>query len=363
MTTPRTAYKVDCEHPGSEVAAETAAAMAAASVAFRPYDSKYSDLLLLHARQLFSFADTYRGRYDDSVHSVRKYYPSSSGYSDELLWAAAWLFEATDDKLYLNYVAQNAVLLGGTGWAVTEFSWDNKYAGLQVLLTKADYILGKNPKSMSYLVGYGWNYPTHVHHRGASVPSIFELPSAVGCIDGFDDWYVNKDGNPNVIEGALVGGPDVKDEFYDDRCKYEQTEPSMVGNAPLVGLFAALDGLEGDKGSEHKSAGPNPKPKVDSCFAEAAVEFVHTITNTWKYQGEDYYRHQVAVKNTCGERITYLKLKIENLAGLLWGLSQTQEKNMYELPPWLKVLEPGAGFVFVYIQGGPQAAVSVVAYH
>lgn len=31
--------------------------------------------------QLFSFADTYRGRYDDSVHSVRKYYPSSTGYS------------------------------------------------------------------------------------------------------------------------------------------------------------------------------------------------------------------------------------------------------------------------------------------
>ena len=52
MTTPRTAYKVDCEHPGSEVAAETAAAMAAASIVFRPYDSKYSDLLLLHARQV-----------------------------------------------------------------------------------------------------------------------------------------------------------------------------------------------------------------------------------------------------------------------------------------------------------------------
>lgn len=55
---------------------------------------------------------------------------------DELLWAAAWLFEATNDKYYLNYVAKNAVFLGGTGWAVTEFSWDNKYAGLQLLLTK-----------------------------------------------------------------------------------------------------------------------------------------------------------------------------------------------------------------------------------
>lgn len=59
---------------------------------------------------------------------------------DELLWAAAWLFEATNDKYYLNYVAKNAAFLGGTGWAVTEFSWDNKYAGLQLLLTKV-YIM------------------------------------------------------------------------------------------------------------------------------------------------------------------------------------------------------------------------------
>jgi len=52
MTTPRTAYKVDAEHPGSEIAAETAAAMAAASIAFRPYNSTYSNLLLLHAKQV-----------------------------------------------------------------------------------------------------------------------------------------------------------------------------------------------------------------------------------------------------------------------------------------------------------------------
>ena len=31
---------------------------------------------------------------------------------------------------------QNAHGLGGTGWAMTEFSWDVKYAGLQVLATK-----------------------------------------------------------------------------------------------------------------------------------------------------------------------------------------------------------------------------------
>lgn len=55
---------------------------------------------------------------------------------DELLWAAAWLFRATGEEYYLKYVVDNAVSMGGTGWAVREFSWDNKYAGVQVLLSK-----------------------------------------------------------------------------------------------------------------------------------------------------------------------------------------------------------------------------------
>ncbi|XP_077219614.1 endoglucanase 13-like [Tasmannia lanceolata] len=344
MTTPRTAYKIDPNQPGSDLAGETAAAMAAASVAFHPYNSTYSQLLLLHAKQLFSFADTFRGPYDDSITVARKYYPSSTGYSDELLWAATWLFRATGDEYYLKYVTDNGVSMGGTGWAVREFSWDNKYAGLQVLLTKvlleggggtytstlkqyqakaefflcaclqknngynvemtpggllyvdewnnmqyvssssfllavysgylsaansqlncpeaqiqplellkfaqsqADYILGKNPKSKSYLVGYGSNFPVQVHHRGASIESKSILPAPVGCLEGFENWYNLQKSNPNVIIGALVGGPDQNDEFSDERSNYEQTEPSVAGNAPLVGLFAKLKSTFGNSG-------------------------------------------------------------------------------------------------------------------
>ncbi|KAG6481415.1 hypothetical protein ZIOFF_058016 [Zingiber officinale] len=409
MDTPRTAYKIDCDHPGSEVAAETAAALAAATVAFKPYDSEYSDLLILHARQ------------------------------DELLWAAAWLFEATNDKYYLNYVAKNAAFLGGTGWAVTEFSWDNKYAGLQLLLTKqykakaeyflcaclqknnggdnvdmtpggllyfqewqnlqyvssaaflmvvyshhltmenailtcpggqvtpgfilkfaqsqADYILGENPKSMSYLVGYGDNYPTHVHHRGASIPSIHTLPEKVGCIDGFDNWYANKKSNPNIIEGALVGGPNSNDEFYDERDMYEQNEASVGGNAPLLGLFAVLDSLATSPDTVKNKTKSHPKPN-----GEPPVKFIHAITNTWTYQGKQYYRHVVTVKNTGAMAISYLELKIEGLTGPLWGLSATHEQKIYELPSWLKQVEAGSKFEFVYIQGGQQAKVSLVRY-
>lgn len=55
---------------------------------------------------------------------------------DELLWAATWLYRATNEEYYLKYVVDNAVYMGGTGWAVKEFSWDNKYAGVQILLSK-----------------------------------------------------------------------------------------------------------------------------------------------------------------------------------------------------------------------------------
>ncbi|KAF3525915.1 hypothetical protein F2Q69_00046479 [Brassica cretica] len=45
MTTSRTAYKLDQYHPGSDLAGETAAAFAAASLAFKPYNSSYSTIL------------------------------------------------------------------------------------------------------------------------------------------------------------------------------------------------------------------------------------------------------------------------------------------------------------------------------
>lgn len=55
---------------------------------------------------------------------------------DELLWAAAWLYHATHNQYYLEYLGKNGDSLGGTGWAMTEFSWDVKYAGVQTLVSK-----------------------------------------------------------------------------------------------------------------------------------------------------------------------------------------------------------------------------------
>lgn len=54
MTTPRTSYKIDQQHPGSDLAGETAAAFAAAAIAFKESNPSYSSQLLVHAKQVLN---------------------------------------------------------------------------------------------------------------------------------------------------------------------------------------------------------------------------------------------------------------------------------------------------------------------
>jgi endoglucanase len=65
MDTDRTVYNVSAGRPGSDIAGETAAALAAASMVFRDDDPEYAETLLTSARKAFEFADTYKGAYSD----------------------------------------------------------------------------------------------------------------------------------------------------------------------------------------------------------------------------------------------------------------------------------------------------------
>ncbi|XP_073109907.1 endoglucanase 17 isoform X1 [Elaeis guineensis] len=136
MDTPRTVYKVDRDHPGSDVAGETAAALAAASIVFRDHDPAYSRRLLDRAVSVFEFADTYRGAYSSSLHdAVCPFYCDFNGYEDELLWGAAWLHKASRKREYREYIKRNEVVLRA-GDTIDEFGWDNKHAGINVLISK-----------------------------------------------------------------------------------------------------------------------------------------------------------------------------------------------------------------------------------
>lgn len=55
---------------------------------------------------------------------------SSSGYGDELAWAAIWLYRATMNVTYLNDAKAFSSQYGLT--SPGDFSWDNKAAGVQV---------------------------------------------------------------------------------------------------------------------------------------------------------------------------------------------------------------------------------------
>lgn len=102
-----------------------------------------------------------------------------------------------------------------------------------------DYLLGDNPLKMSYMVGYGPRYPQRVHHRGASLPCVASHPEKIQCNAGFS-FMNSQSPNPNILVGAVVGGPDEHDQFPDVRTDYFQSEPATYINAPLVGSLAYL---------------------------------------------------------------------------------------------------------------------------
>ncbi|KAI4349686.1 hypothetical protein L6164_010246 [Bauhinia variegata] len=120
----RNVYKIDKNTPGSEVAAETAAALAAASLVFRRSDPTYAKTLVRRATRVFQFADKHRGSYSNGLKPiVCPFYCSYSGYQDELLWGAAWLHKATKNPVCLNYIRVNGNTLGAAEFD-NIFGWD-----------------------------------------------------------------------------------------------------------------------------------------------------------------------------------------------------------------------------------------------
>ncbi|MBW1295583.1 glycoside hydrolase family 9 protein [Aquimarina litoralis] len=128
----RESFKLDTSHPGTEVVCETAAALASASIIFKDSDPTYSATLLQHAKDLYEFGETYKGKYTEEggIPAVGTY--SSGGYEDELTWGALWLYKATGDNTYL----QKAEATYGEPDYLWSLVWDDKRYGNMVLLAE-----------------------------------------------------------------------------------------------------------------------------------------------------------------------------------------------------------------------------------
>ncbi len=138
----RPAMAVTASKPGSDVAGGSAAAMASASILFRRSgDIAYADKLLNSAIALYQFADTYRGKYSDSIPVVQGFYNSYSGYYDELANGAVWLAQAVkaqggDGSAYLNKALNlYNTNIGGLnkGWTG---NWDDSSYATAILLAQ-----------------------------------------------------------------------------------------------------------------------------------------------------------------------------------------------------------------------------------
>ena len=136
----RPAMAVTADKPGSDVAAASAAAMAAASVLFQDNgDRAYSKKLYQNAKSLFTFAKRYRGKYSDSIKSAQPFYNSWSGFQDELAYGAAWLARAAESQGKNGDSFRNQAIrtynrkVGGlnNGWT---HNWDDASYATAVLL-------------------------------------------------------------------------------------------------------------------------------------------------------------------------------------------------------------------------------------
>lgn len=134
----RPAFYINAQAPGSEIAGEAAAALSAASLSGASPTSDY----LTTAKQLYTFATgPAKGSYMNTsslgiqIHAAL--YPST-GYIDELAWAAAWLYKATNTSQYLTdaqtYYGQ-CCSAGNTGYT---YEVGLKAPALHVLMSQID---------------------------------------------------------------------------------------------------------------------------------------------------------------------------------------------------------------------------------
>lgn len=142
MNMARPAYRITKDCPGSDLAGETAAALASASMVFKAEgELAYADTLLQRAISLYRFAEDFPGKYSDCIANASAFYRSTNGYVDELAWAATWLYRATGSNDYLSKALrhyENLQRESGTPYKSFTWThnWDDKSYGTHVLLAK-----------------------------------------------------------------------------------------------------------------------------------------------------------------------------------------------------------------------------------
>ncbi|XP_075636394.1 endoglucanase 9-like [Castanea sativa] len=180
----------------SDLGAEMAAALAAASIVFKE-NKAYLQKLVHGARTPFKFSREQRGRYSAGGSEAATFYNSTS-YWDEFVWGGAWLYYATGNSSYLQLATTPGIARrAGAFWGGPDYgvlSWDNKLAGAQVLLSRWRLFLSP---------GYPYEEILRTFHNQISIVMCSYLPFFTSFNRTKDGLIQLNHGRPQPLQYAV----------------------------------------------------------------------------------------------------------------------------------------------------------------
>jgi len=302
--TDRKSFVLDSSTPGSDVAGQTAACLAIASIIFEETDPDYAATCLEHAKEIFEFGDKYRGKNPLDV-----LYPSG-GYIDDLAWGAIWLHIKTGDSTYLDRAKEvlPATKLGGghthcwddvsygAGLKIAQITHDEDYVAMvekNLDIWQPDGSITYTPGGLAWLSPWG---SLRYASTAAFLAFVWSDDETVGTASKKDKYrtfaekqinyalgdnpregsYVvgfgeNAPEHPHhrtahgswtsqlevpeyhrhILYGALVGGPSSDDSWVDDISDYTLNEVATDYNAGFVGSLAKMYDMYGGEPLEN----------------------------------------------------------------------------------------------------------------
>lgn len=140
-----------------------------------------------------------------------------------------------------------------------------------------NYLMGDNPLSRSYIVGFGSTTPGVEKLVGGSAVAASHPHHA----DAHGSTTNNQDdpADPrHILWGGLVGGPDLKDQHKDLTTDYVYNEVAIDYNAALVGALAGLYEYYG-AGQSVPTFVPPAEPETDDYYAFGAMNQVNSASS------------------------------------------------------------------------------------
>jgi endoglucanase len=196
-----------------------------ATTAVFNWDSKAPGLAVLFA-QLANAGAPFAGNLSGWQTAAERYFDrilNGGGPSFKTNGGLLW-YPGDSDDASLNPALNAAMLLSRYAQIATTPEKRTNYMNFSQ--AQLDYALGRNPMSAPYVVGSNPNSPVNPHSAMAS---------------GGDNLTLIDTSPPQeayVLYGAVVGGPDSKDNFYDIRSDWPETEVALDYNAPMLTLAA-----------------------------------------------------------------------------------------------------------------------------